>query len=634
MSGAEDLQLFEQLVNNANSLFLSNEYFVVINGVTKPTLKKIYADFLASIGTFPSVAEGLTETNGTGTQNRFFTVPGTDGTYETRYRNDLGTPVEVGRVSSAVSVESLQKLINSFSGAGGNSALEVIGEDDFIIASMLNDGALEMMGGIIFNHEKGLGLSDTAGKSMAKFGVEESNINGLIVQPSTGPGLEIVDDNDFIHPGGDFSGLDDSSGSGQSGGPLNLELNQQQVTDFMGMWGYGQSLMEGAYATPVISTTQIYGNVMIASGNKIRFGDPGYDASSFVPLIETFRDPDGESPITSICNGVSRRVSEDAESLGGVFVAAAPGRGGQSVEALGPGGNGDYDKMVSQIRDHANLAKSMGKTYSVWSYTWIQGEANYSTTGSGATSTKSAYKYTQLQLELFDGLSREVSAITGQKFRPYLFTYQVGAHRKYSSDTMQIALAQWRASRMRPDVVMAAPVYIFPVIGDNLHLTNESSWLLGEYHSRAVYETMVRRNGKWRPLEPVSVDWANTYVDIKFHVPRGHLALDNTLVAAAPNFGFDIRESGAVVTSLISSVSVTGPDTVRLALSRPAAADALLSYARGRAGDPAASGPVIGARGNLRDTHGLYDTATSPLGNTFALHNWCVMFELNRKTGF
>ena len=634
MSGAEDLQLFEQLVNNANSLFLSDADFVVINGITKPTLKKIYADFLASIGTYPSVADGLAETNGTGTQNRFFTVPGADGTYETRYRNDAGTPVEVGRVSSAVLVESLQKLINSFSGVGGNSALEVVGEDDFIFASMLNDGALEMMGGIIFNHEKGLGLSDTAGKSMAKFGVEESDINGLIVQPSTGPGLEIVDDNDFIHPGGDFSGLDDSSGSGQLGGPVNLELNQQQVTDFMGVWSYGQSLNEGAYAKPVISTVQLYGNVMIASGNKIRYGDPYYDASAFVPLVETVREPDGEAPVTAMCNGVSRRIAEDGESLGGVFVAAAPGRGGQSVEALSPGGNGDYEKMLAQIKDHANLAKSLGKTYSVWAYAWIQGEANYSTTGSGATATKSAYQYAQLQLELFDGLSREVSAITGQKFRPYLFTYQVGAHRKYSSDTMQIALAQWRASRMRPDVVMAVPVYIFPVFTDNLHLTNESSWLLGEYHSRAVYETMVRRNGKWRPLEPVSVDWANTYVDIKFHVPRGELVLDTALVATVPNFGFDIRESDAVVTSLISSVSVTGPDTVRLALSRPAAADALLSYARGRAGDPTASGPVIGARGNLRDTHGLYDTATSPLGNTFALHNWCVMFEFNRKTGF
>jgi len=111
MSGASDLQLFEQLVKNANSLFLSDEDYVVINGVTKPTLKKIYADFMASTGTYPTVAEGLSETTGSGTVNRFFTVPGTDGTYETRYRNDAGTAVQVGRISSADAIDTVLRLI-------------------------------------------------------------------------------------------------------------------------------------------------------------------------------------------------------------------------------------------------------------------------------------------------------------------------------------------------------------------------------------------------------------------------------------------------------------------------------------------------------------------------------------------
>jgi hypothetical protein len=175
---------------------------------------------------------------------------------------------------------------------------------------------------------------------------------------------------------------------------------------------------------------------------------------------------------------------------------------------------------------------------------------------------------------------------------------------------------------------------MFPVATDNLHLTNESSWLLGEYKSRALYETMVRRSGKWRPLEPVSVEWGATQIDIKFHVPRGQLVIDNALAATYANGGFDIREAGAVATTLITAVSVVGLDTVRLTLSRAATDDAVLSYARGRPGDAAHSGPVTGARGNLRDTHGLYDTAVSPLGNTFALHNACVMFQYDRKNGF
>ncbi len=101
MSGATDLQLFEQLVLNANQLFLSDGDYVVINGVTKPTLKKIYAEFLASMGSYTTVAAGLVATSGTGTNNRFFTVPDTGDIYEIRYRNDAGVAVEVGRTSSA-----------------------------------------------------------------------------------------------------------------------------------------------------------------------------------------------------------------------------------------------------------------------------------------------------------------------------------------------------------------------------------------------------------------------------------------------------------------------------------------------------------------------------------------------------
>ncbi|MCW8278913.1 hypothetical protein IMF27_28180 [Pseudomonas sp. PCH199] len=100
MSGASDLQLFEQLVLNANELFLSNADFVVINGISKPTLKKIYAEFLASVGVYLTIADGLAATNGTGTNNRFFTVSGGDN-LDTRYRNDAGTAVAIGQAMNA-----------------------------------------------------------------------------------------------------------------------------------------------------------------------------------------------------------------------------------------------------------------------------------------------------------------------------------------------------------------------------------------------------------------------------------------------------------------------------------------------------------------------------------------------------
>lgn len=113
MTGAESLLLFQELVASGNELFLSDEDFVVINGVTKPTLKKIYSDFLESKGVYQTVADGLADTSGSGTQNRFFTVPGSNESYESRYRNDSGTAVLVGSVLSSTYVNSLLSVFES-----------------------------------------------------------------------------------------------------------------------------------------------------------------------------------------------------------------------------------------------------------------------------------------------------------------------------------------------------------------------------------------------------------------------------------------------------------------------------------------------------------------------------------------
>lgn len=459
-------------------------------------------------------------------------------------------------------------------------------------------------------------------------------LNGLSVRPGDGDGIEIVDDFGFIlaavRPGGTFFG---KPGQGTAAATFIAELNQQVRTDIIQILGYGQSLADGQAATPAISTAQEYNNIMLAGGVNTRPGDPGYVGNAFAPLVERDSGARGETPVSGLCNELVRRILEDGEPLANwTILGSACGRGGRSVEQLSPAplGEGYYEQMIQMVKDSHATAVAMGKTHSVWAYTWDQGESNY--TGPG---TRSAYQYAQYQLQIFDQLTTEIASINTQKFRPYIFTYQCSAHRKYSVDAMNVALAQWRLSRERPDVSIVVPAYILPTVAaDLLHLTNEGSWLLGAYRSRAIHQTMVRRSGKWRPLEPVHVLWTDTHVDIKFHVPRGELVLDTALAAAAPNFGFDIREADALKTDIISSVTVTAPDTVRVALSRPAATTAVISYGRGRDGDPAASGPVSGARGNLRDTHGLFDVRTSPAGVTYALHNPCVMFQHSRKTGF
>lgn len=391
----------------------------------------------------------------------------------------------------------------------------------------------------------------------------------------------------------------------------------------------GQSLSRGVSTLTPISTAQPYSNITLESGVLLYPTDSAYDASAFKPLIEEV----AESPTSSICNGIVRRIVGDGEDHEDwVFLGTSTGSSGKSVEQLSEGS--DWIKGLKQvITDSYELAESQGQDYSVWAHVYIQGEAQYVAGVSDEVKAKNPLKYAGKVLDLHESITSHIMATTGQKFRPYLVTYQTGAHRYYEFDTMPVALSQWRSSRFTDNVVLAVPVYAMPHAADSLHLTNEGSWLMGEYISRAIYHTMYRSNEKWKPLEPVKITWTDTAVTIKFNVPYGEIVLDNVLCALTANSGFDVWH-GDTVASIITSVSVVAEDTVQINLSAPANADAILSYARGRPGDPFAGGPVTGPRGNLRDTHGLVDTAVSPLGNTFPLHNPCVMFEYHRQKGF
>ncbi len=635
MSGAQTLQNLDRLVGTTNELFLSEEPKLVDvgGGVMRPTNAKILADLAAQMSgamIYTTPALGLAGTvNGS-----YFSVlsTATEG-YVDLYLNNAGAAVPVDTYPNSTALASVAGLVK----ANDGDSIAHSFEDGFgfVLAQLLKNGTLDLRGGTITAAGDGLEVSDKNGFILARLGLAESMFNGMYVRrlPSGTSGFEIVDRNGFIMAR--FGSAVVIPGSAGAASMANYPaLNAQQRTAVMHVINYGQSLSRGQEAIPAISTVQPYSNLMIASGTKVRYGESGYNAGSFVPLVEATSGAEGETPVTAMCNGIVRRAVDGGESATDwVFLGSSPGRGGRAIEELMPGYSaGWFEKMISLVKDCKARADAIGKTYSVWAYSWEQGETNYV---QDTTWTRSPYQYLQYQLSLFDELTRQVQVISGQKFRPYLFSYQVAAHRKYDRDIMGVALAQWRASRERDDVVLSVPAYIFTTqTSDNLHLTNESSWLMGEYHSRAMYETMIRRNGKWRPLEPVSIDWDGLIIDIKLHVPSGSLVLDTALAAAAPNFGFDIREAGSVVADLITTVTVTSKDTVRLALSRPASTDAVLSYARGRNGDPLASGPVSGARGNLRDTHGLFDTATSPQGTTYALHNPCVMFQFDRKTGF
>lgn len=535
-----------------------------------------------------------------------------------------------------VDVKALQDLISQADSA--ERAFDFADKFDQLIATLFADGtfatrALQLLGSDlpVEGGKLGLAVRDAFGFVPVRFDADKSWLYGMTIEPMPDGAFAIVDRNGFvllyIGPGGGF-------GLRKPEVQQPIDLGAQVRTAVMHVMSYGQSLSRGNQAAPPVSTVQPYSNIMLKGGVKARVTDPEYDASAFVPLVESVVGSDGETPVSGALNGIVRRaVAAGSTADRWVFLGSACGQGAQTVQQLAQfGSNQRFEQMLQIVRDTKKLCDAQGKTYSVWAMHWYQGEDDYS----AWSLDQWPYDYLQRWLtRLWQPFKREVVQITGQAFAPYLFTYQVAAHRRYNRDDMPIALAQWRASKAYDDVILAAPAYIFPAGADNLHLTAEGSWLMGEYVARANYQTMIHRSGKWRPLEPEAVDWQGQTIKVKFHVPSGQLVIDNALCAAYENAGFILRDGAdAVIAGGITAVAVTGRDEITITTAVGIPLDAKLTYARGKPGDAAHSGPVTGARGNVRDTAGLYDRAISPLGNEFALHNACVMFEYSRAAGF
>lgn len=655
MSTSDPITNLNDLIGVLNQILLGDADEVSLGGNSRPTLAKVYADFLASRGVYLSIEDGLVATAGTGTDNRFFSVTTDAKNIDVRYRNDGGTAVEVGRLPSGEAITDLegrvddigQTLVDAMHSSAGRELIyaltDIMGRASITVD---NEGMVDLPGGLAgLRHEMSDDVDSTLLWAMmdalgrTALGVHDDgavSVSGLKVQAADS-GFPIV----WADSQGRMSwGIDRQGRHVDFHLPIQVPdvattPNRQLAslanvqTDFMMGTSYGQSLAIGTNAYPPVSTTQPYSNVMFLSGvvPSRETDEPAPDYNGFRPLVEE-RDGSvhGETPVSGTLNSlVERIVNDGGDAAEWKFFGAAPGIGATRIGLLKKG-SAAYSNLLEQWEAARDLAHAETKSFSVWHVTWTQGEADY------LTDTPYAHYLAEF-MQMVDDLGQDAAEITGQSFHPPVVTYQSGANRGYGKNNIDIALAQWHASRESPNVIMAAPVYSIPTNPNDVHLTPDSSQQLGRYYSRAlVYSLFDKPRTKWRPLEPISLIWSGHVVDITFYVPHGALTLDTTLIAHAPNYGFDVFE-GEDVVDIIQSVEIVGSNRVRLALTREAAAGAFLSYARGRPGDPESNGPVDGARGNLRDSHGDVEQYVDSQGTTRYMHNWCVVFQYQLGSG-
>ena len=397
------------------------------------------------------------------------------------------------------------------------------------------------------------------------------------------------------------------------------EKTGKAFIEYAQFFNYGQSLSIGGTASPALSTSQPYNNVMF-NGNLFAGTTPA-KLTSFVPLIETYRETQSSEAANSIVRRIVEEDSIAVEKQGTVYLGSATGAGGKTIQQLSKGTT-FYNRMLVQAEAAKVIAAATEKKHRVSFINYTQGEANY------YAPTETALYKTLLRTLLSD-LNADIQAITAQSVAFPMAIYQLAVHRKNNIVVPNIAIAQHEVSIEDPLVNMATPMYIFDYT-DNVHTTNDSNRHLGAYYGKVI-KRVTKDNVKWNPLQPKSVDWQGNTIDITFDVPRAPLVLDTSWVTAETNSGFDVWDSDySNQLSIISSVTLVGSDKVRITLSSTPADGSHLTYAFGDSSNNGLTGRTQGPRGNLRDSEGDVDSYVDNDGVTRRLDNYAVIFQTTK----
>jgi hypothetical protein len=383
---------------------------------------------------------------------------------------------------------------------------------------------------------------------------------------------------------------------------------------------YGQSLSVGQTGGVALSTAQPYNALKFSGGVRAWDTDIGTRYASLQPLTETVAGTLGETPGAGTAQAAMQLLSAAyATPTTGTeyrLLLSAPGFGGQSIAQLSKPGT-HYTKLLEDITAGYTLSQAGGYSYAVNAMTWTQGEAD---TNLGTAPATYKIRFAQLLADV----SADAQAVTGQAHAVKAITYQLSSHLKYAADGVAgaedapIGLAQLD---LHTDGVtsLACPTYQFDYLGaTNVHLTAESSKWLGAYYGK-VYKRVVVEQQPWEPLRPMGVTRQGSIITIALEPEVGPVVIDTTQVAAAANYGFQLRDSvGTALT--ISSVSVVG-NNIKIIAAAPVPAGAQLRYAVDSA--DGLLGRLVGPRGNIRDSA---PEVFDPSGINKPLHNWLVMF--------
>ncbi|WP_254624406.1 hypothetical protein [Acinetobacter lactucae] len=455
--------------------------------------------------------------------------------------------------------------------------------------------------------------SNEVTKGVVPFSVQDKNGKyALVVKPDGTTKAASIETNELKVDGKDITAI---VGQAHKIGRFAYNIVHFEI--------FGQSLSQGAYSSPIQTSTQKFDNIMFVGG--IRPQHPSYSVpnffGSFVPLVEA-KDISGYVGYETPCGGATDCVKQLIKDENGIsfekqtykLLGSACGEGGMSLESLST----TYlnNNLKPAITSAFTLAQSQGLTYGMPLMGWVQGEEdNKPSVGTTIQQYKDGLQ------NLIGLVDTHLKTLDQNLSLDGLVTTQLCSFKTSGRTEPHIELAIYQAAtEPNSNIYLACPLYIFDY-ADGYHINGVSSKWMGAYIG-LVHKRVLVDGEDWKPVHPISHVKQGRILEVKFHVPVQPLVFDTSHIALNTNYGFSLVDSANNPLS-ISTVAITQGDTVKIIAVDPIPAGAKLRYAWGPSTQPNRS---TGPRGNLRDSQGD-DLIFDPEGINKPLHNWCPIFE-------
>ncbi|OGZ05239.1 MAG: hypothetical protein A2845_02910 [Candidatus Lloydbacteria bacterium RIFCSPHIGHO2_01_FULL_49_22] len=238
-------------------------------------------------------------------------------------------------------------------------------------------------------------------------------------------------------------------------GTVSFAVNEQ--TTYYQILSTGQSLAVVYYASPPISVTQPYNNLMLTPGVE-------GTAAPLIPLIESGQGEGGN--VETISSGMANSLHA-YEDLLSPIVVGLHAHGGTNYSGLKKGTSW-YNKGMTQASVTKTYVEStLGELYRPIAVTSIHGESDY--VGGAGANYKSYLEEWQLDYET------DLNTLTSRNDTIPLFINQMN-----SAPTGEIAEAQLNAHIDNPGkIILVQPKYQYHYRSDKLHMdvnTQEKKW--------------------------------------------------------------------------------------------------------------------------------------------------------------